>query len=206
MNLTEQANASTEHGSSAGELQGVEPLQTHTVAEEGSHTAQDAGLLASLGINGKLFAFQLVNFVIVALVVWYLILKPLVSKMTERQGIIDKSLKDAEELEKNIKKSEQKFQEKVDEAKVEASKIIEEAHEQAKESAEQTKEKSKEEIELLVVQAKKNIKMEREEMMREIKGEVANMVVMAVEKVLNEKMDSAKDKELIRKSLESIKK
>ena len=46
--------------------------------------AGDGGVAASLGINGTLFVFQLINFAIVASIIWFLILKPLTKKMTER--------------------------------------------------------------------------------------------------------------------------
>ncbi|MCX6778657.1 MAG: ATP synthase F0 subunit B, partial [Candidatus Magasanikbacteria bacterium] len=55
-------------------------------------TEQSGGVLGSLGINGQLFVFQLINFILVAAILWFLILKPLTKKMAERKKIIDESL------------------------------------------------------------------------------------------------------------------
>jgi F-type H+-transporting ATPase subunit b len=170
------------------------------------HTTEASeGLLASLGINGTLFIFQLINFTIVALIIWFLILKPLTKKMTERQDKITSSLIKAEEVDANLRHSEQKYQEKIDEAKGEAANIISRAATEAVEAGERIKVKSKAEIESLVAQAKKNIQIEKEEMLVEIKQQAGEMVVIALEKILEEKITNAKDKEMILRSVKNIK-
>lgn len=169
--------------------------EVHTTqAEEGT---QDQGLLASLGINGTLFVFQLINFALVASVIWFLILKPLTKRLSERQRIIDDSLENAKKVQQNLEQSEKGFKDKINEAKAEANKILEKATTEAAATTEQMKAKAKQEIEVLVEQAKKNIKIEKEDMMQGLKKETAELVVAAVEKILNEKVDAKKDKEMI---------
>ncbi len=178
-----------------------ETVATHAV--EGA--VKNENVLASLGINSTMFIFQLINFAIVALILWFLVLKPLTKKMAERQSLIEDGLKNAEEVKKNLHKSEQKYQEKVDEAKAEAGKIIAKSQVDALDATNKTKEKAKQEIELLVDQAKRNIKIEKQEMISEVKKEAANLVTIALEKILNEKIDEKKDKQLIEDSLKKIK-
>lgn len=177
--------------------------ETSEVAVEATSSG---GVLASLGINGTLFIFQLINFAIVALVLWYLILKPLTQKMSERQKLIDKSIDNAKKIETNLSASEKKYQERIDQAKVEANKLVDKTQREAILAGEGLKEKAKKEIETLVDQAKKNIKIEREEMMNEVKKEAANLVVAAIEKILPEKMDSAKDHKLVDEAIKDLKK
>lgn len=176
---------------------------TEEITEQTADASE--GVLASLGINGTLFAFQLVNFIVVALILWFLVLKPLVKKMTERQDKITASLIKAEEVDANLRKSEAKYQEKIDQAKAEAAKIMTKAYDEAKELGESIKEKSKQEIELLVTQAKKNIQIEKEEMISGVKEVAGELVVAAVEKILEQKIDDKKDKEMILRSLKNIK-
>lgn len=184
----------------------AEATRKATVVASG-HAAEatSGGVLGSLGINGTLFIFQLINFAVVALILWFLILKPLTKKMSERADMIDKSVKNAEAVEENLRHSELKYQEKIDQAKAEAAGIIAQAGVEAKDLAEKTKDKSKQEIELLVEQAKKNIKIEKEEMIGEVKAIAAQLVVAVVEKVLLEKMNDKKDKEIIANSLKGLK-
>ncbi|MEK9158891.1 MAG: ATP synthase F0 subunit B, partial [Patescibacteria group bacterium] len=73
-------------------------IETVYASEEAAEAAGQVseGLLASLGINLPLFIFQLINFAIVAVILWFLILKPLTKKLAERQKMIDDSISNAE--------------------------------------------------------------------------------------------------------------
>lgn len=172
---------------------------------ETTQAAEDIGLLASLGINPTLFIFQLINFIVVALIIWFLILKPLTQKMTERSDKITEGLIKAEEVEANLRKSEQKYQEKIDDAKSEAAKILSQANVESLKLGEKLKIKSQKEIQLLVDQAKRNIQIEKEEMMGEVKKEAGVLITNALEKILEEKIDDIKDKEIIIRSVKNIK-
>ena len=183
----------------------VEEANVQTTAEHTTEAPASGGVAASLGINAQLFAFQLINFAVVALILWFLILKPLSSKLEERKKIIDDSLEKAKEVDANLLMAQEKFAEKVDEAKGEANKIIEKAHSEAEVLANDMKVKAKKEIEGLVDNAKVKIQDEKEKSLAEVRNEAANLVVAAVEKILNEKLDSKKDKELIEESLKKLK-
>lgn len=173
--------------------------ESHAV--QGEEGGAQEGVLASLGLNGSLFAFQLFNFLLVIGIVWFLILKPLTKQMDERKKIIDESLDKAKEIESNMTMSEQKFKEKIDEAKAESNAILQRAHDEAGDNAEKMKLKAKEEIESLVEQAKKNIENEKKEMRTELRQETVGLVLATVEKLLGEKMDSKKDHAFIEEIL-----
>ncbi|MBP9732023.1 MAG: F0F1 ATP synthase subunit B [Candidatus Magasanikbacteria bacterium] len=178
----------------------------YTTTEVGhDETTADAGVLASLGINGPLFLFQLLNFAIVAVILWFLILKPLTKKMEERKNIIDESLDRAKEVETNLKMSEVKFQEKLEQAKKESNEIVASAQEEATRVQESMKQKTKDDVEALVVAAKKNIEIEKTEMQANLRKETVEIVVAAMEKILNEKMDDKKDKKFVEDILKTIK-
>jgi F-type H+-transporting ATPase subunit b len=165
----------------------------------------DGGVLASLGINGTLFAFQLVNFAIVGAILWFMILKPLTKKMSERQKMIDDSIDNAKKIETNLGMSERKYQEKIDQAKIDANKLIEKAQQEAMLVAETTKEKTKKEIEQLVETARKNIKTERDESINELKQHAADLIIAAAEKILSAKIDVAKDDKVIEEAVKNLK-
>ncbi|HLC69967.1 MAG TPA: F0F1 ATP synthase subunit B [Patescibacteria group bacterium] len=174
------------------------------VAGENTEVVADTGIFGSLGINGTLFTFQLINFAVVAVILWYLILKPITKKMGERAKLIDDSIENAKKIESNLAHSEQKYQEKIDMAKVEANRILEKANAETEIVTAEMKEKAKKEINLLVEQAKKNIKLDKDEMVLEVKKEMATLVAEALERVLGDKIDDKKDVKLIEESLAKI--
>jgi len=65
----------------------TQPVET-TATDQTTTETEVQGVAASLGLNTQLFVFQLINFVIVAIILWFLILKPLIKKMEERKKII----------------------------------------------------------------------------------------------------------------------
>jgi len=174
-------------------------------AEHVAETTAESGVLASLGVNSTLFIFQLINFALVASTLWFLILKPLTKKMAERQKMIDDSIENAKKIESNLGMSERKYQEKIDQAKVETNKIIEKAQQEAVVVAEVSKEKTRKEIEALVETARKNIKSERDESIREIKEQTAQLIIAAAEKIVGSKLDVEKDNKIIEDAVKNMK-
>lgn len=180
-------------------------IETAYASEVAAEAAAEGGVLGSLGINLTSFIFQLINFALVAIILWYLILKPLTKKMAERQKMIDDSIDNAKKIETNLGMSERKYQEKIDQAKVDANKVIEKSQQEAVELAESMKAKAKKEIEDLVDQARKNIKIERDESISEIKQQAATLIVAATEKILSAKIDIEKDSKIIDEAVKNLK-
>jgi len=183
----------------------MEQINLETTSEHTEVTA-DTGVLASLGINGQLFVFQAINFAIVMVVVWYLILKPITKKMVERQKMIDDSIENSKKVEETLRRGERDYQARIDTAKVEANKILEKTNVEAGKMSEELKVKAKKEIEGLVETARRNIKTEKESMVKDLKEETAGLIVSALEKILSEKIDEKKDKKIIEEMLDSVKK
>lgn len=179
--------------------------EAYPAGTETTSSTADAGLLASLGIHGNQFIAQLINFLLIIIIVWFLILKPLTKKMAERQKLIEESLGNVKKIEENVRKSEQKYQERVDQAKVETNKMMERATGEAEQVAESIKTKSKREIEQLVEAAKRNIVLEKEAMTLELRLQTADLVVEALRKILTEKIDDKKDKVIIEEMLGKLK-
>lgn len=177
-----------------------EDIQTTT-----ERPVQNESVFASLGLNVQLFIFQLINFGLLVLILWFLILRPLTKKMEERRQKINESLDKAKEVETNLAMSEQRYQERIDEAKVEARSIAERGYAEAEALAETMKQKAKKDIQLLIDQAKRNIQIESAEAMQAVKLDAANLIVEAVRKVLPQKLVSEQDKELVEDALKGFK-
>ena len=181
----------------------MEQTNIETTSEH-TETATNTGVLSSLGINGQLFVFQAINFAIVMVVLWFLILKPITKKMAERQKLIDDSIENAKRVDENLRRSERDYQTRIDTAKVEANKILEKTNVEAGKLSEELKAKAKTEIEGLVETAKRNIKIEKDNMVKGLKEETAGLIVAALEKILSEKIDEKKDKKIIEEMLEKV--
>lgn len=167
-------------------------------------TTAEESILSSFGINLPGLLWSVVNFTLIVIIVWFLILRPLTKKMAERQKLIDNSLENAKKIEQTVKRSEEKYQEHIDKAKVEANKILEKAVINAQEVDKSLKEKTHQEIKALTGKAKATIQAEKEQMIVDLKKDTADLIVVAMEKVLTEKIDSEKDKTLINDFLKKL--
>lgn len=176
----------------------------HEAAAEAATGAANESLLATMGIDLKMFIFQLINFAIVFSILWFLILKPLTKKMAERQKAIDESIENTKKVETMLRKGERDYQSKIDDAKAEAANILETAKAEAKIEADIAKNGARAEIEKLSETAKIRIKAEKDSALSEIKNDTANLVVAALEKILSERITAEKDKKMIAETLKKI--
>lgn len=156
-------------------------------------------LISTFHVDFNLLVAQLINFAIVFSVLYFFAFKPLVKVMSERSDKIAKSLKDAEEIEQRLGLSLKEKEEIINEAKKQANSIIEEAGQKSEVNRNESVAKAREEIGQVINNEKAKLVREKAETLKEIKKELADLVVLTVEKLLNEKMTSTSDQELIKK-------
>jgi len=162
-------------------------------------------LLGNLGINTKLFIAQLINFAILLFVLKKFAYQPILKVLDDRKNKIEKGLKEADEARKKLEQITVKEKEVLDKANKKATKILLEAEEKAEKSRAEAVKETEEKIDSLMKKAEERIQEKKEQMLRDLKKDVADLVVVATEKVLEEKIDENKDKELIEKAVERIK-
>ncbi|MFH1233288.1 MAG: F0F1 ATP synthase subunit B [Patescibacteria group bacterium] len=156
-------------------------------------------LIETFHIDWRLLIAQAINFAIVFLALYFLIFKPLSKVMEDRSARIAKSLDDAKKIEKKLITSEEEYKKRLSEVKKEASLILAKADNQAEENKQATIIKAKEEIGKLINLEKVKMQTEKAQTLKEIKEEVADLIIMTVEKVLEKKIDNKEDTELIKK-------
>lgn len=161
--------------------------------------------LGKIGFEWQMGLFNLINFLIIFWILKRFAFKPIMNALNERQQKAAESVENFQKAKTELQMAERKAQDIVDQSKVDANKVMERATEEAKRTAEGMRDKAKNDIELLVAQAKKNIEIDKKEMKDEIQKETASLVVAAVEKVLDEKVDSKKDAAYIDSLVKTLK-
>ncbi len=156
-------------------------------------------LVSTFHLDLGLFLAQAVNFAIVLAVLYYFAFKPIAKVMNERSEKIEKSLADAKEIEAKLADTEKERQEVINEAKKAASLLLEEANRQGEVRQQEMIVKAREEIGQMMNSEKEKMQAEKAKTLKELKAETADLVILTVEKLLKEKLDGAKDEELIAK-------
>lgn len=192
----------------SGNLPCFPPFHTmafeQAAAEMTKEAGEQANFISTLGLNWKLFLAQLVNFSVIAFVLWKWAWRPLARLMDERSEKIEKSLEDAKRIEEELRKIHEKREVILLQAKKEAKSILEVATKKADTLKIEMVREARHETEKIVAGAKLAIAHEKEQMLMEVKAHVADLVVAASEKVLQEKIDGTKDKELVEAAIKTF--
>jgi len=162
-------------------------------------------ILNQFGFDIKLFAAQIVNFLVIAFVFKRFLYKPLLAVLSKRKSTIKQGLLDAEKAQKALEEAESKKDEVLSKAGKEAERIINESKNQAASNRELMLEDTKKEIASMMEATKAQIELEKENFKKEAK----NMSLEIAKQVLNSTLSSLfdnKEKEIIvKKSISKIK-
>lgn len=154
-------------------------------------------LIKTFHIETNLLIAQVVNFTIVLVVLYIFAYKPVLKMLNDRTKKIEKGLVDAEKSRKKLEEMTEKEKEVLIEARKQAQEIIKKSENEAKKNADKMIAENKEKVEKMLSDANVRIEQEKNRMMADIKAEVADLVVAATSKIIMEKLDKEKDKELI---------
>jgi F-type H+-transporting ATPase subunit b len=158
-------------------------------------------LIKTFHIDWKLIIAQAVNFAIVLFVLWKFAYKPILKTLNDRSKKIEKGIKDAENAGKKLAQTEEKEKEVLGNARKEAQVILAKAEDSAKKNQEEMENIAKSQSDKIIASAKAQIEEEKQKMLKEVKSEIGDLVISATEKIIGEKLDKNKDKELIEKAI-----
>ena len=148
------------------------------------------GIAGEFGLNWKLVVAQMVNFAIVAFLLYRFAFKPVLATIEERQKKISDGLQYAEEMKRKLAESEKKHAETIREAQQEAQRILGEARTQAKEYVDNQTAEAAAKVEDMLERGREANELERQKMLSDVRKEVARLVVQTAGRVLDKELDS----------------
>nr|WP_295441995.1 F0F1 ATP synthase subunit B [uncultured Prevotella sp.] len=155
-------------------------------------------------------AFGLLFWMTVVFLIVFFILKkagfPAIIKMVnDRKEYIDDSLKKAHEANEKLAKFQKQGESILQEARAKQAAILKEAAETRDAIVEKAQDKAREEGARLLSDAKSQIETEKQNAIREIRTQVAELSVQIAEKVLKEKLSSDKEQmDMINRLLDEV--
>ncbi|MGH7996750.1 MAG: F0F1 ATP synthase subunit B [Opitutaceae bacterium] len=136
------------------------------------------------GIRVPMLIAQIVNFVVVASLLWYFAFKPVLATIGERQRKIDAGLKYAEEMKAKLDAAQQAYDSQLREAQLKAREIVAEAQTAAKDLADRQQQEATHRANHLIETAQAAIELEKRKMLAEARAEIARLVVATAQQVL----------------------
>jgi F-type H+-transporting ATPase subunit b len=156
-----------------------------------------------LGINPGLLIAQIFN---VALLVWLLtrfLYRPVLNMLNERTRRVQESLRDAEQVKEQLAHAKQDYDAELARARQEAAAILAQAQERAKVQEQEIVAQARREADRIRSEAREQAGQEREQLLRDLKNQMAELVTITASRVLGEELKSNHDR-LIEESLASL--
>ena len=163
----------------------------HGAAESHGPVGDIIKLFGSFGVDGPHLLVQLVNFALLAFVLYRFAIKPALGQMEERNRLIEKGLADAQAATQRLADAQKASDAKLNAASDEAAKILADARNAAKAAVEAAKSEASAAQAEVVAKAKAAIEADRVKMLAEVRGEVSRLVVETASKVLEQNLDDA---------------
>jgi F-type H+-transporting ATPase subunit b len=161
-------------------------------------------LIDALGLDWRILLAQFVNFSILIFVLWRFAYKPIFKLLEERRAKIAQGIKDSDEAAIKLREAEERHKEIVAESRKEANFIIEDAKNKAEVRYQEIIDKSKDDLKAVINDEKEKIEAQKQAAILEIKKKTAELIVVALEKVLGEKMDAKTDADLIARVVKDL--
>ena len=126
--------------------------------------------------------------------------------LEDRENLIKSSLDDAEKAKLELERLNEESEKIMAKARVEAQEILAEGKATAEKVKEDTISKAKEAANKIREDAEKQIQVEKEKAITDIKNEVVEISISVAEKLINKNLSDADNKALVDESLKKVKK
>lgn len=158
--------------------------------------------IAGLGINLPALIWQIINFSLLLILLYFILYKPMLRMMDQRSQRIKESLEQAERMRAETARAEEQVREQIEAARREGQNIISQAVQVGERIKEEARAEARKEAEALISRARAEIEREREEALEALRKEFADLAIRAAEKVVRQALDRQAHRKLIEEVLE----
>lgn len=156
-------------------------------------------------LDPGLFIWTIITFLILCYVLAKFAWKPLIKMLDDRENMIKSSLEDAKKAKMELERLSEESEAITLKARSEAQSILAESKAAAEKVKDDIIAKSKEQAIKIRDDAQKQIQVEKDKAISDIKQEVVNLTISVAEKLINKNLSDLDNKSLIEDSLKKVK-
>ena len=155
----------------------------------------------ALGLNLPQLIAQIVNFFILLFILRLVLYKPVLRMLDERRQRIAEGLNAAEIARAEAAQSQANMQAQLEEARKESQGVIANAQEIANRIQAEAREQAARDRDAALERARTEIQLERDRAIAELRGEFADITVLAAERVIGQSLDKQAHQRIIDETL-----
>jgi F-type H+-transporting ATPase subunit b len=153
--------------------------------------------LEKLGINLGYLASQLFNFILLAILLYMLLYKPVLRMLDQRKERIARSMADVDAARAAAANAQQEYDRKVTEAQRRSQEIIAQAAQTGEQAGTEIKAAALREAETIRQQAREDAAQEKAQILADAQKQIASLSMLATERVLGQAIDPDLQRKLI---------
>lgn len=159
------------------------------------------GLFEALGINVTLFIEQGIAFLILVFILAKFVYPILIKTIDDRRAAIEAGLQEAKESQEALEKAEASAGELLEQARKDADDIMARTHQEAASMVAEAESKAKQRAEQIVADARQQLTIDVAKAREALKKDTVELVALATERIIGDKLDGQKDADLVKKAL-----
>ena len=172
------------------------------LAQENAAEEESSNFLVSPNVG--LMIWTLLAFLVARFILRKYAWPAITDALDKRQRAIEESIDVAERTRSEAQELLQEYRERLREARAQADEIVARARRAGETHERETLEKAKVQREELLAQTRRDIEAETRRAIQEIRNEVADLTVLATEKVTRKSLDQADQKRLVEEALSEL--
>lgn len=153
--------------------------------------------MEKLGVSAPLLISQMVNFLLLLALLWFLLYKRVLGVLGERRQKIQDSLQEAERIRQEAAEARQAYERDLEAARRESQAAIAQATQVSEKVREEIVAEARQEARQILERAREQIEYERQQAMAELRDQVASLAILAAEKVIRQSLDGQAHRRLI---------
>ncbi|HEX3243946.1 MAG TPA: F0F1 ATP synthase subunit B [Chloroflexota bacterium] len=161
-------------------------------------------ILETLGINLPSFIWHTVNFLLLLFLLSKLLYRPVLKMLDERAERIRESLERAEQVQAQAERDEQERRAQTDDARRQVQTMLTQATTMAEQVKAEARQAAQEEARRIVERAQTEAAAEREQAMAELRQQVADISILAAERVVRANLDSQANRRIVEEFLTEL--
>jgi F-type H+-transporting ATPase subunit b len=148
--------------------------------------------------------WTLIVFGIVMLVLWKVVFPLITEALDKRTRMIEDSIDSAEKVKRDADELLREYRERLSDARGQADEIVARARRTAEAAENETISEARAKREEMMEQTRRDIEAETRRAIQQIRAEVADLTVLATEKVTRKSLDTADQKRLVEEALAEL--
>lgn len=153
--------------------------------------------MGELGVNGPFILSQIVNFLLLFALLYFLLWKRVLKMLDQRKQRIAQGLADAEQARKDRERAEAEYQQRIERVGQEREEILAGAAKEGEQAREKILAEARAEADRVIAETRAELERDRQEMLAELRGQVASLAIVVSNKIIGETLDEQRQRRLI---------